>query len=91
MDDTDAGTDPLRIRYDWSDTVPSAAVVRTVAAREGIGVLEVRTELETTLYDHVDPEALDALVTGDGHVSVSFTFDGYQCWIEDDQVTVTET
>ena len=87
MDDTD--TDRLRVRHDWSTTPPSVAVVTAVAAREDVDPLEVRTELGSTLYDHVDPEALDALVTGGG-VSISFRFDGYDCHIDGDRITVTE-
>lgn len=87
MDDTD--TDPLRVRHDWSTTPPSVAVVTAIAAREDVDPLEVRTELGT-LYDHVDPEALDVLVTGGGPVSISFRFDGYDCHIDGDGITVTE-
>lgn len=47
-----------RVRYDRSENEPpSAAVVAALAEFQGTDV----TGLSTRLYDHVDPEALDAL------------------------------
>lgn len=55
-----------------SETRPSTAVVRAVAAREGV----TPTELDRSLYNAVNPDALDTLFNeSDG--SVTFRFHGY--------------
>lgn len=46
-----------RAQFDWSSTLPSTAVVETVAAAVGCDP----TDLEP-LYDYVDPDALDTLI-----------------------------
>ncbi|SER69313.1 HalOD1 output domain-containing protein [Natrinema salaciae] len=68
----------LELRYD--DERPAS-----VALVDGLRTLEdpnaVVDELEFTLYDYVDPEALDALLadgSGDGDLVVSFSVDGYR-------------
>jgi len=77
------GTDgTVRAQYDWVSTLPSIAVIETVAValgREG-------TTLEP-LYESIDPDALDALIRSDdlaataNDTTVTFT-------VADQQVTV---
>jgi len=67
----------VRARYDWSETLPSEAVVRTVAVVTDRGPLEL-----TPLYDAVDPDALDECVRSLADARdpqagvVTFRFDG---------------
>ncbi|MFD1587065.1 HalOD1 output domain-containing protein [Halorientalis brevis] len=65
----------------------SSRVVRSVAAREGIGP----ASLSPRLFDVIDPDALDSLfTTTDGHVT--FPYCGYTVTVyADGQVTVDET
>ncbi|ADB63641.1 hypothetical protein Htur_4895 (plasmid) [Haloterrigena turkmenica DSM 5511] len=76
--------------YDWSATPPSIATVSALATVTGIDPTELAIELETTLYDHVDPDALDELVRDQKSelVTVSFTFDHYRILFEGDKLTV---
>lgn len=59
---------PVRAHFDWSSTTPAEAVVQTVAvaADRDPAALE-------PLYDAVDPDALNALVRGDGKLTDSVT------------------
>jgi len=71
----DLASDAVRETFDWSETHPSTAVVEVVAADLGRDPLEFES-----LYERVDPDALDAIVTTTGTntdrstVTVSFTF-----------------
>jgi len=57
-DDNDGPERRRTVRYDRSpDEPPSVAVATALAAHLG----EEPTETSVRLYDHVDPEALDAL------------------------------
>lgn len=72
-------------RYEWSDRVdPSTALIEAVAA-------ETDSDLTALppLYDHIDPEALDELVTTRTYgtrasVNVSFTYDGVDIRLDSD-------
>lgn len=69
--------DPMRVehRYD-SDTPASIAIVRAIAVIENVDPMDSPTDLGITLYDHVDPTALDRLVSegdGTGAVTVDLT------------------
>lgn len=54
------------------ETRPSTAVVRAVAAQEGV----TPAELDGSLYNAVNPDALDTLFN-DSKGSVTFQFHGY--------------
>lgn len=62
---------------------PSEAIVTTIAAKETV----TETALPP-LYNQIDPDALDALVTGqsDDSIQVSFTYSGYNVHIRDSDV-----
>lgn len=69
----------------WTDQYesPSEAIVTTIAGKERV--------TETTLpplYNQVDPDALDALVTGqsDDNIQISFNYSGYNVHIRDSDV-----
>ena len=76
-------------QLDWSETTPSMAVIDAIASVENTEPTDVVEELDTTLFDHVDPEALDALITGDNPVSISFTIDEYEVRFDGDTLEVT--
>lgn len=68
------GATDERIEYEWTDSVlPSTAVVEAIAAATD----RDHTELPP-LYEYVEVDALDTLVTAttDHRVDVSFTYDG---------------
>ncbi|RQH02584.1 HalOD1 output domain-containing protein [Natrarchaeobius oligotrophus] len=77
MSDSSTGAVVYESRYDWSRTTPSFAVVDTIAGLEGVDPVDLSTAFGTTLFDHVDPESLDTLVTADGNVSIAFPIDDY--------------
>ena len=70
----------------------SEAVIDAVARRVGVDPIE----LETPLYDAVDPDELDALLDGANRagrstVEVTFRYHGYIVTVDGDlTVTVTE-
>jgi hypothetical protein len=63
-----------------SDHTVSEAVLAAVAEREGVD----ETELETPLYEAIDPDALDDLFR-DGRGHVSFQYAGYVVTIDHDR------
>ena len=64
-----------------STSAASTRVVDAVAAAEGTDPLD----LGATLYDVVDPDALDALYRdGGGTVAVEFDYVGYRVAIDED-------
>ena len=75
----------VRAQYEWSSTLPSTAVVETVA----VAINREPTATEP-LYESVDPDALDALMQSDSvqtaaeSVTISFVF-------ADQEVTVHST
>jgi hypothetical protein len=50
--------DAVRMQFDWSYKNPSTAVAETVAVAANSGLNEMEP-----LYKHIDPDALDALVS----------------------------
>lgn len=67
---------------------PSVTVVDALSREEGVDPLE----LDTPLYDVVDPEALDALLeeSDADDVTVSFTYESYDVTIDGDRLVVSE-
>ena len=67
----------IRIEHQYDgDTPPSIAIVQAIATIEDVDPMDSPTDLGITLYDHVDPTALDQLVTGnsgDSAVTVDLT------------------
>ncbi|MFC4986248.1 MULTISPECIES: HalOD1 output domain-containing protein [Saliphagus] len=74
-----------RQEFDWSETPPSVAVAYTIAAIDNTVVTEV-----SPLYEYVDPQSLDSLVTDTGTVTISFTAYGYSVQLTDSTVIVRE-
>uniref|UniRef100_A0A8A2VBY7 Halobacterial output domain-containing protein n=2 Tax=Haloterrigena alkaliphila TaxID=2816475 RepID=A0A8A2VBY7_9EURY len=69
-DDPDA---PVRVEHRFDgETPPSIAIVQAIAAIENVDPIASPSDLGITLYDHVDPTALDQIVTGrNGSTSVT--------------------
>lgn len=79
----------IRRTYDWSATAASMATLTALGTLEEVDPVELSDVFGTTLYDHVDPEALDALVAGEGHVTLSFLIDDYRVRIDGEELTIT--
>ena len=75
--------------YDWSATAASTATVTALATVEAVDPVEFSDVFGATLYDYVDPEALDTLVDRDGQVSLSFLIDDYRVRIDGEELTIT--
>ncbi|MFC4437891.1 MULTISPECIES: HalOD1 output domain-containing protein [Natrialbaceae] len=75
---------------DWSATKPSIAVINALATVKNVDPAELTTECGITLYDYVDPEALDVLVRNQRseQAIVSFAIDRYQIRFESDELIV---
>lgn len=83
--------------YD-GETLASHAVIGAIADLEGTTPAAVHTELEIVLYDHIDPEQLDALLEsgdGSGELVVSFRIDERDTYsveiVDGESVSVTRT
>lgn len=75
---------------DWSKIEPSYAIIEAVAAIEGVEPMMLSDELDTTLYDQVNIESLNGLVTADQDISISFIFERYRIHIDRNTVSVSE-
>ncbi|MDF9744471.1 HalOD1 output domain-containing protein [Natrinema salsiterrestre] len=79
----------FRRTYDWSATAASTATVTALATLEAVDPMEFSDVFGATLYDFVDPEALDALVDGEGHVILSFPIGDYRVRIDGEELTIS--
>ncbi len=83
------GNELFRGRYVWSSTTPTVAIVNAIAGIENVESTDLPTTLDTHLYDHVDPEALDTLVTTSSDPELSFVVDDYRVEIDGNQLSIT--
>jgi len=63
------------------ETPASVAVIETICTIEDIDPAESASELDSILYDHVDPIALDKMVSSDtssGTIRINFEFEAYE-------------
>jgi len=80
--DRQGGDDQLIRQRIPPDGEPSAAVIRAVAAVEGVEP----TELDV-LYDTIDPDAIDQLAgIGNEGVKITFQYNGYEITVRGDDV-----
>ena len=83
------GSDPFE--YIPDETTPtSIAVVRAIAAVENVDPID----LDFTLYEYVDPQALDQLTGRESadDTEVTFTANGYRVRVHDTgEITLRET
>lgn len=82
---------PIHRQYDWSTTTPSTTIIDVIAALEDVDAVALPRALETTLFDHVDPEALDTLLATSGSIEISFAFDGYTVRIDESALVVSDS
>ena len=86
-DPFDSGRSSL-IEHQYDDETPaSIAIVRALCAVENVEPRESPEALGVTLFDAVDPEALDEMMgdgNGTGSVIVTFTLADYQIYVRDD-------
>ncbi|MFC6718022.1 HalOD1 output domain-containing protein [Natrialbaceae archaeon GCM10025810] len=72
----EATDESVVIEHEYSRETPaSIAVIQAIGALEGVDPTAVTDELGISLYEHVDPEALDAILadgSGTGDVVISF-------------------
>ncbi|OYR56502.1 HalOD1 output domain-containing protein [Halorubrum halodurans] len=87
---SDAGSpsESVRIAHGHDERLPSLAVVEALADLAGVNPNGLGDEAGIVLYDHVDPDALDRLVThrSDGDVDLSFTVGAYEVRVDSDEV-----
>lgn len=78
---------PVLVERSHDETTPaSTAVVYAIAAALDADPIECTTEHGFTLYDHVDPEALDALMDAnrqDGAVTVELSLNEHLLRVTD--------
>jgi len=69
-------------KYDWSNTAPSFAVIDAIATIENLEPTNLSVAFDTTLFDHIDPEALDTLITDGSEIAISFSYGDYGVQID---------
>lgn len=60
-------------------------IVNAVAAIENVEPID----LPTTLYDLINPEALDTLVANESNIMISFTLDEYGVQIDGNRLVIS--
>ncbi|WP_121744874.1 HalOD1 output domain-containing protein [Natronorubrum halophilum] len=83
------GYESIQSQYDWSYIAPSEAVIDAIACLEDVESVALSVQLDTTLYDHIDPESLDTLVTGCSTLSISFIVDEYKIQINGNTLIIS--
>jgi hypothetical protein len=88
---SDPGSVPetVRVHHGGGGPSPSLAVVEAIADLAGVDAADLPEE-GVVLYEHVDPDALNALVSGrpDADVDVSLTVAGYDVRVGPDSAVV---
>lgn len=77
-------------RYNWAQTPPSVAIVEAIARIENCPPTELPTTHGIQLYNSINPEALDTLVTSSDPVSLSFTLDEYDVQLTEETLTIRD-
>ncbi|MFC5278122.1 HalOD1 output domain-containing protein [Halorubrum rubrum] len=80
-------SESVHVAHGRDERPPSLAVADAVADLAGVDSDALDEEAGIVLYDHVDPDALDALVThrSDGDVTLAFTVDEYDVRVDADE------
>lgn len=81
------GGAPRVIDHTFDDETPASfAIINAVCALENVDPVNAPEELGFTLYDHIDPQSLDALIDSggeNGHVRLEFVVGDYHVRVED--------
>ncbi|WP_265110467.1 HalOD1 output domain-containing protein [Halosolutus halophilus] len=88
MEESHTYSGSVQSRYDWSKIAPSIAVIDTIASIADTESTTLSAKLDGTLYDYVDPEALDTLVTDREAIAISFTIDEYKVQIDGKRIEI---
>lgn len=91
MDTRNTGSSPVRARFDWSETEPSIAIIDAIATLENVDPITLSTTRETTLYDYIDPVALDTVISNDRPTTISFTIEEYLVQVDNEGLVVGYT
>lgn len=83
MSSSSSQSQVCRQEFNWSQTPPSVAVAYTIAALKNTDVVEI-----SPLYEYVNPQSLDSLVTAAEEITVSFTAYGYTIQLTDSTVVI---
>lgn len=85
----DSGEPLIQQTYDWSTTAPSMAILTALGTLEGVDPMELSDIFGAPLYDYIDPEALDRLVSGEGQLNLSFPIDDYRVQIDGAELIIS--
>ena len=88
MGDHDTDRTSVRSRYDWSTIAPSTAIVYALASLENARPVQLPSKLDGSLYEYIDPEALDRIIAGKDAACIEFTVDEYDIRIEDETLEI---
>ncbi|ADD04625.1 uncharacterized protein Nmag_1041 [Natrialba magadii ATCC 43099] len=80
----------VSLRDENRNSKPSLVTTEAIATFEEVEPESLSIDRGIRLYDHVDPDALDKLVSGDGDVSVRLDIEGYQVEMTNSKLTVEE-
>ncbi|TYT60373.1 HalOD1 output domain-containing protein [Natrialba swarupiae] len=80
----------VSLREENRNPKPSIVTTEAIATFEEVEPESLPMTRGIRLYDHIDPEALDKLVSGDVDVSICFGIEGYQVKITNSKLTVEE-
>lgn len=90
---TEEDVELAEFEYDREEIPPSRAVVEAIADVEDVDPVELSTGGGATLYDHVEPDALDRFVSSDtiANPEIRMSVDEYTVWVDTDVVLVAFT
>ncbi|WP_440769583.1 HalOD1 output domain-containing protein [Natronorubrum sp. DTA28] len=89
MGGSDDNETSVQRQCDWSTATPSTTAINVIAAIEDIDPVALSEQLETTLFDHVDPEALDTLLATSADIEISFALEEYTVRLDEGTVAVS--
>lgn len=78
----------LQRQVDWTTTTPTTAITTAIATIEDVDPVALPAESETTLYDAIDPGALETLVTDETDVTVTFVLGDHRVRIDGPVLTI---
>lgn len=82
-------TDPIIKRQcEWCERPPSIEILETLAVVENVPVDDLHMELQQPLYEYINPESLDEVVTSQDDVTLGFDIDSYRIRIDDDELRI---
>lgn len=94
INDSTAGSrsESVRVTHSRDGRSPSLAVVEGIADLADVNPNQLAEEADIVLYDHVNPDALNALVADNPgvEVSLSFTVGAYDVYVGPDEVVVRD-